>query len=1310
MAQELADKIRAAAQARNIDPDIALAIAKAESSLRPTAQAGTSTAGGLFQVVDKTWKEFGGKPGKKMDADENIRVGTDIIAKNTQTLKSFLNRDPRPAEVYAAHYFGPTGAKSFLTADPATPIVDILGKAAVKANPNLQGKTAGQVLAQLETKMGGPKQPDVSRETPTPAARKPLPPSLPPMAAAEESSAAPSRLAALGPGYQAALALSFLSDTDEKEDRDIDREPGIAEKWLAEQAPRPAALGEFADISIKSPFAPLQPQQPQMLADGGEVQHMSRGGLPFIPSARVRQSARRELDSMKAQSDRYNAEVEAYNKATEAWNAGPREQDFTMAEPVAPNITQEMFDSKAQAARRDAQNRNQALQVAADPSRFGFNIDRLFADGGEVEAAPDAGRPTVSETHMAKTVFPDMPVAEAVYLLRGGQRQSTPQGEMLMGNLGARVPMGRNADAMLMLAGSRPERDMAESKALLAAFNKRVGDEGGLNLNVVRPLDAPPGIFAGGVSGSYPLGDGRVMGNVNALKLPGQDPRITGYGVGYGGRVGPGNLSAQIMKQKDGPYSGQIEYRLPIGRAEGGEVKEPLSDRILKAAVPMDLRILGSTLMGNREPITEANFNQAELAAMQQAVDKAAARTGKTQKGSVQYVDYPRGEEIGPGFQPVGQTLGRFVYEKSPTGQTIITDRYDFYNEGRKANVEKYEKMGRGEKALSVSGNMLKNLVTGNLRQVPAELAEAYIGRDGREVRIQLPVKRADGGPAELTAEEIAAASRPATVNPNIQRQGEAARRLAAMRDVNTLPDPRTYAAVSGFLGTAPDQQGFSALHPDIQGIKKAGDVGFGVGTALQVAPLVGGATKVLGKAAGSALNERMLAGQSLTPGFNTPAPIAFAVKPRGGTFGYTGQSPGVSKLDYLMDEYVQEAKSAQAPSELQEFLKAKAPKYFSTTYGTAEDPLRTAIRERRIEPFGRDQSKLPPYLVDAAKFPQARGHLQAKLDLERMYDEMTGVRAYAYKPEGSAITERGIRQDISEKMGQEGVPIEARNPPSVDTYSAEEFVSYPTSSRMLRQLVENQETLPPNLQQALRTGEPIFDVDTNMFLLRPSNVIEALQQVPANKLKNMSFPEALIQGTQALAPIRDYRTAIDMAERGAKIPRQALDMFTQPVAEAPFIGGNWVQLTKPVATELEGKLMKHSVGGYGSGSSYGTGYTELPYGGKKAFDEGLVQVYSLRDKQGMPSVTVELAKSDKGAGDKWNVTQIRGRFNSEPPFQLREDIFRLLDKLDEEKGLNKIKGNTYNRTPTGEDIPAGEAPSVDWAQEYDQWLSGTAQ
>jgi hypothetical protein len=41
--------------------------------------------------------------------------------------------------------------------------------------------------------------------------------------------------------------------------------------------------------------------------------------------------------------------------------------------------------------------------------------------------------------------------------------------------------------------------------------------------------------------------------------------------------------------------------------------------------------------------------------------------------------------------------------------------------------------------------------------------------------------------------------------------------------DVNTLADPRTYAAVMGLLGSAPDQLGFSVMHPDYKGIQKAG-------------------------------------------------------------------------------------------------------------------------------------------------------------------------------------------------------------------------------------------------------------------------------------------------------------------------------------------------------------------------------------------------------------------------------------------------------------------------------------------------------
>jgi hypothetical protein len=75
--------------------------------------------------------------------------------------------------------------------------------------------------------------------------------------------------------------------------------------------------------------------------------------------------------------------------------------------------------------------------------------------------------------------------------------------------------------------------------------------------------------------------------------------------------------------------------------------------------------------------------------------------------------------------------------------------------------------------------------------------------------------------------------------NPNIRRQGARARALAAQRDVNTLPDPRTYALISGLLGEAPDEMGFSVLNPDYEAIQRVARPAFAVGTALGIAPMM---------------------------------------------------------------------------------------------------------------------------------------------------------------------------------------------------------------------------------------------------------------------------------------------------------------------------------------------------------------------------------------------------------------------------------------------------------------------------------------
>jgi hypothetical protein len=109
--------------------------------------------------------------------------------------------------------------------------------------------------------------------------------------------------------------------------------------------------------------------------------------------------------------------------------------------------------------------------------------------------------------------------------------------------------------------------------------------------------------------------------------------------------------------------------------------------------------------------------------------------------------------------------------------------------------------------------------------------------------------------------------------NPNIQRQGVRARELAQQRDVNTLPDPRTYSAIAGLFGIAPNEMGFSVMNPQYRSIMQVAEPAFYAGTALGVAPMVGLAGRALGtgaKALGptaARMTEEYLQRQGLMPG-----------------------------------------------------------------------------------------------------------------------------------------------------------------------------------------------------------------------------------------------------------------------------------------------------------------------------------------------------------------------------------------------------------------------------------------------------------
>jgi len=994
MAQDIIEKIRAAAQAKGVDPDTALRIAGVESEYIPSAQNKRSTAGGLFQVIDDTWKRYGGKPGMKHDVDENIRVGTDILADNMQKMQRSLGRAPRASEIYAAHFFGPEKAQMVLATDPDIALNKILTPKVLQANPHLKTKTVGQFVTELQGKFD-----KALPKAAAPATAKESPPQkeMPDFEAVGRSqltaqaSPAPQdrmqqlqqRVAQLGPGYQAALAAAVLAEDDDEE-ADARKEGRMQAAMAQEDTSPPPQLFAGLNIKASNPFPETK------MAEGGEVKD--------------------EEEDKPKKEDREEGRL------------------YPGREEVSPFA----YAGKHKTSTADIESLMAGLNV--DKATLGINVARM----------------------------------------KQGDKDN--------------------------LAG-----------ALLAAYRERFGDAS-VGASVTKPIGSgSPGTYMGGANISYPVGQGHVMAGVNGMRSSEQGPRVTGYNLGYSGKVGPGTLDASINFPKGASPMGQLQYRIPL--ANGG------------------------------------------------------------------------------------------------------------------------------------------------------------------------PVYRAGGGDAEPTEEEITAASQPARVNPMIQRQGEAARRLAAMRDVNTLPDPKTYAAAQGFMGVRPDEMGFSVMHPDAAAIRKAGQAGF---AGSFVAPL-------LGMAMSGMAPSRAALGTNL-------AKMEGAVKPRGGTWMPSG------RLDDLLNNYADEASRAspQNADIYRDIMEKKARKYFQNDFGTADDKLRGAIAKGEISLFGKDIETLPPYLLEAARNPSAVGHEIAKRHLEKAYDTAADVRGQMYmadKP-GAYTLRQQKENEIRQKMEQEGVPLEYQNQPLYNTVASSDISKYPDNYKQVGSLLEQADkgVLPPNLLRALQQNEVMYDVGSpSLSLFNAREIGKGIAALDPSRLKNMSFEQMVIESAKKLEPIRDYNAAIEKAASGAQVPKEVLFRFTQPVLDTD--AGKWVQLTDSMATKMEGKLMKHSVGDYAEGESYGTMYTGLPYGGKKAFDDGLVKVFSLRDEKGYPITTLEMAKTSLDPDAPWSVTQIRGKFNSQPPEKEFESIFKFLDK---QPDLDQIKPGSYSNNVRGERVQGGS--QVNWDKAYDDY------
>ncbi|OAL84473.1 transglycosylase [Acinetobacter sp. SFD] len=146
------------AQQAGIPPNVALTIAHIETggSFSHTAKNPTSSAHGLFQVLDKSWSNLGG--GDRSNIDEQIRIGFKHMKQAESHIKKSIGRELQPHEHYLGHLLGPGGASAVLKADPNAKLIDVVRKYdpknanAIVKNNAMDGMTVGQAIGKWRNK------------------------------------------------------------------------------------------------------------------------------------------------------------------------------------------------------------------------------------------------------------------------------------------------------------------------------------------------------------------------------------------------------------------------------------------------------------------------------------------------------------------------------------------------------------------------------------------------------------------------------------------------------------------------------------------------------------------------------------------------------------------------------------------------------------------------------------------------------------------------------------------------------------------------------------------------------------------------------------------------------------------------------------------------------------------------------------------------------------------------------------------------------------------------------------------------------
>lgn len=139
--QQIIQIITDAANRHGVSPAALIRVAEIESGLNPSAQNPNSSAGGLFQFIDATARDY--RLADRFDPFQAADAGARLMAANARGIRNALGRDASGAELYLAHQQGLGGAIRLL-GRPNASAVDVVGRDAVRLNAGADGMTAGE--------------------------------------------------------------------------------------------------------------------------------------------------------------------------------------------------------------------------------------------------------------------------------------------------------------------------------------------------------------------------------------------------------------------------------------------------------------------------------------------------------------------------------------------------------------------------------------------------------------------------------------------------------------------------------------------------------------------------------------------------------------------------------------------------------------------------------------------------------------------------------------------------------------------------------------------------------------------------------------------------------------------------------------------------------------------------------------------------------------------------------------------------------------------------------------------------------------